>query len=258
MSWWVVMGDRIHAAWAWIVRSFLQIFPLPLRGTATEFAEACVTDPAAVSNIQVAEDAIAKATDEVASELADRAREMLQQEDQRQASVMGRAQSLFFAVALLSSLLSIGAGFLVSSRTPHIGELLFISALALFLVIQVTLLVLSLARAISGLIYPRAGASDFARWAGCGGVGQLHRDEIISVLRWYRLSAHINTWRFSCLERALRALRNVVIGSGLLVLAVLVFANIPSRQSCTDKTEFREGVPVRYSIECPIERVGQH
>jgi len=251
------MGDRLSAVWTWTIRSFLQIFPLPLRGTAAEYAEACVTDPAAISNIQVAEDAIAKAADDVASSLADRAREMLQQEDQRQASVMGRAQSLFFAVALLSSLLSIGAGFLVSSRTPHFGELPFISALALFLVIQVTLLVLSLTRAISGLIYPRAGASDFAKWAGCGGVGDLHRNEIISVLRWYRLSAHINTWRFSCLERALRSLRNVVIGSGLLVLAVLVFANIPSRPHCMDRTEFRGGTTIRYSVECPIERLGQ-
>jgi hypothetical protein len=251
------MGDRLHAACAWTIRCFLQIFPLPLHGTATEFAEACVADPAAVSNIRDSEDAIANATDEIASELADRARDMLQQEDQRQASVMGRAQSLFFAVALLSSLLSIGAGFLVSSRTPHFGELVIISALALFLVLQVILLVLSLTRAISGLNYPRAGASDFARWAGCSGKGQLHRNEVVLVLRWYRLSTHINTWRFRCLELALRALRNVVIGSSLLVLAVLVFANIPSRPSCKDRTEFQEGAIVKYSVECPIGPAGQ-
>lgn len=222
MSWWPAMDKGRCTACDWTVRTFLQLFPLPPFGTASVFAETCIKEPTAVEKIQKAENALSKATDEVAAELAERAREMLQQEDQRQASVMGRAQSLFFAVALLSSLLSVGAGFLVSSRTPHVGELIGISTLSLFLVIQVILLVLNLTRAISGLTYPRAGASDFAAWAEYSEAGDFHRNEAISTLRWYRLSAHTNTWRFGCLERALLALRNVVIGSGLLVIIVLV------------------------------------
>lgn len=247
------MRDSLRAMWDWAGNMFLQVFPIPRWDTALSFAEAKVNDAKAVANIEAAEKAIAKAKGEVTSELADRAREMFQQEDQRQASVMGRAQSLFFAVALLSSLLSVGAGFLVGSRSPHIGELLSISIIALFLVVQVILLVLNLTRAISGLEYPRAGASDFARWAAHGTEVDLRRDQAVSVLRWYRLSAHINTWRFDCLERALRALRNVVIGSGLLVLVILIFANIPSRAGCTDRTEFRGDTTISYSVECPIE-----
>ena len=216
------------------------------------FALSQITNPKAASKISAAETAIAGATDEVAAYVAARARAMYEQEDQRQASVMGRAQSLFFAVALLSSLLSVGAGFLVSARTPHQGEIVFISIVAALLVAQVILLVLNLTRAISGLDYPRAGASDFGRWAGYKRLGTLHRNEAVYILDWYRQSAHINTWRFRCLERALTALRNIVILSGMLVIVVLVFANLPTTPACTDRSEFRGGRTVTYSVECPL------
>lgn len=248
------MGERLRALAKHSKEYFLEVFPLPIGGTAAAFAEFRLKDPRAVANIEMAEDAIATSKDEVASYIAEYARRMLEQEDQRQASVIGRAQSLFFAVALLSSFLSVGAGFLVSARAPHAGEILVVSIFAVFLVAQVILLVLSLTRAIGGLDYRRAGASDFARWAGYNKLGALHRNEAVCTLDWYRTSALINSWRFGCLSRALMALRNVVIGSGVLVVVVLAFANFPPHPICTDRSEFRADMVTSYSVECPIER----
>jgi len=241
------MLDRLTAL-------FLQIFPFPPHGTADQYAKRRGANPDAVAAVEKAVAAIATAKDDVTEELIDHARRMLEQEDQRQASVMGRAQSLSFAVALLSSLLSAGVGFLVTTHAPPRGEIFVITAFGAYVVVEIVLLVLNLVRAIKGIGYPRAGSSDVARWAGCADKASLYKDEAVCVLEWYRTSAHINTWRFGCLDRALVALRNIVIASAILVVAILVIANTTSALPCTDKATFHGNMAVDYSIECAVDR----
>jgi hypothetical protein len=244
------MVEFLKARIKWLL---LQVVPWPVSGSATAFAEAAVNSSAATASIKTTENAIASANDDIASQLVAHAQRMLGQEDQRQTSVMGRAQSLFFAVAILSSLLSVGAGFLLTSHTARSGETLAVSLIIAMLVMEIILLAINLAKAIQGIDYERAGNSEVAKWASYSTVGALHRNEAVETLRWYRQNAHVNTWRFRCLNRALTALRNVVIGSGLLILVILGYANWSSPPGCTDKSEFHGGTVITYSVECPVQ-----
>jgi hypothetical protein len=246
------MREAATSILRWIGRFLLEFLAWPYGGSATELVDARERDPASQQLIQSADAAIAAAKPEIAEKIVAYARDVLKDEDQRQSSVMGRAQSLFFAVALLSSLLSVGVGFLVSSRPPHPFEVAAVSLISFYLVVEIIFLMISLVRAIQGLAYQRAGSSDVSRWAGYTNVNDLHKNQAIGMLRYYRYGVDVNTWRFRCLDRALMALRNIVIGSAILILAVLVFANLPIHPTCTDRTEFRAGLHINYSVECPV------
>jgi hypothetical protein len=228
----------------------LNLFPRPASGTADEFAAKEASDPQAVKAVEECERAIRTSTDEITGVLVEHARAKLAREDDRQASVIGRAQNLFFVVALLSSLLTFGASLLTAASAPPRTELFVIAAIAMALLLQIYFLVRNVLKAIEGIGYTRAGTSDITRWARQRQVGDVYRDEAIETLKWYREASRKNSWRFKCLHRAIKALRNIVFCACALVTTFLWFV-VSAHAPCANRVQFTvDGAPV-YSVQTP-------
>lgn len=181
--------------------------------------------------------AIEVANQDRAEFVRDYARDLLRQESDRQASVMSRAQSLYFAVSLLASVLTIGLGF-----AGPVAAVDWVVYLGIFLVAvtvgHIALLAVSVSKAVSGIGYPRAGASDLTRWVMQNDETAALRDEAVATLAWYREASLLNTWRFEALSIAQRALRNLVVCMCALVLLALSSALLGRRGPvCENRVE---------------------
>lgn len=203
---------------------FLEIFPRAPYGTAAKFAAKLENDPNAREIVQTCEHAISNSTDEVAELLVRHIRDKFAREDERQASAIGRAQALFFAVALLTSILTLGASLVSTANSPPLTELYVVAALSAMILYQVYFLVRNLLKAIEGIPYLRPGSSEITRWAGLRSKGAVYRDEAARTLQCYRDASRKNTWRFMALDRALKALRNIIVCVCVLVAVFFGFA----------------------------------
>jgi hypothetical protein len=237
---------------------FFQFFPFPPAGSADEYAATQLKNPNAVLNASECADAIAKADPCVTKFLVEHARRMMASEDQRQASVMGRAQSLFFAIALVTSLTTVGASLITTSTPIDQFELVVIALMTFAILAEIVLLLRSLLHAIGGLRYKRAGSSDVTRWAGLPSMDGVNRNEALVTLEWYRDAFHKNTWRFQCLDRAMQALRNIVYLVCVLIVVFFVFGVMRPNAACTDETDFLKSGTLTYSVKCPVDRSAQH
>lgn len=241
-----------------IVEIALQFVPWPPRGNADIFAKARQENLAAQRIALDCAEAIEHAGKHgTAKFLAEHARRMLASEDQRQSSVIGRAQGLFVILAVLTSLTTVGASIVTTTVPINPAELVVVAVGALCILLQILLLVFNVVRAIEGLEYRKAGSSDVARWARASSVGDVYRNEAIVTLEWYRDASHKNTWRFYCLARAMLALRNIIILVCFFIAVFLAFGIFQPPSRCTDETAFPAKGPPEYSVRCATDR-GMH
>jgi hypothetical protein len=227
-----------------------EIFPYSPRGSAEAFAEAQAKNPEAQQIVKDCEDAIAAARDPIAELLVVHARERLARENERQSSVIGRAQALFFAVALLGSLWTLGASFLTAATSSSRLEIRVIAAISAIILLQIYFLMRNVLKAIGGLNYLRPGSSEVTKWAKMQCASDVYRDEAVATLRWYRDASRKNTWRFTAFGRALKALRNILLCVFTLILVFFSFG-VSLHPTCSDRVEFTlAGKPV-YTVQTP-------
>jgi len=231
-----------------------QIVPLPYRINAEDWSKEQLSTEQARKNIELAEAEIRGAPDSSTQFLVEHARRMLESENARQDSVIGRAQSLFFGIALLSFFLTFGASILAS--TPSFGLWLLVALffISLIILLQIVALLINVLGVIQGLNYSKAGSSDVARWAQMQSVFDIYRDEAILTLTWYRDASHKNTWRFTRFNLAIRALRNIVFCICALIVTLFAFSLFGLKQTCMDKVGISMHGEIVYSLQVACGR----
>lgn len=208
--------------WNWLGRAFIQVVPRPVRwseGAArprpTEGLARLKAFEAAVAGIP---------TVEVARELVLHIRGKYSDEGARQNSVMSRAQSLFFAVALIASLMTLSASLAIGTYAAPKFALLAVAIVSAGVIVQVVMMVLNIIRAVKGRGYPHTGLTEMTSWAAAQEPLHYYRFEALNLLELYRQTTFLNDWRFSSLDRALMALRNIVFLSCALVIVLFALA----------------------------------
>ena len=236
----------------WLTALFLELCPLPAFTSAAKQAGKALSSEEMQKSIIATESAIKTIVcQKLAEEIVAHSRTKVSGEDQRQASVIGRAQGLFFAVALLSFVLTFAAGLLTTKPTLEGIQLYVMAAICLLIVIEVVLMVLNVLRAVSGIVSRRVSSAELREWIATGSPLGMYKAEAILNLAIYREASLKNDWRFGCLDRALTALRNVVIGVCILVIVFFVFdITRPPPPSCINNVNSTVN-GTRYGIKMP-------
>lgn len=167
--------------------------------------------------------AAAKAASDAAilKEFRDVAKEMIDEEAARRAFIITRAQGLLVALALFGFLFTLGTS--LFTQTSLFGKQLswvFLIFVA-FILLQMTVMVLNILRAIGGIEEPRVGASELTAWLGLS-EPEFHRAQALLTLDHYRVAALNDNWRFAHLGRALKGMRNIVFALSALIFFLFV------------------------------------
>jgi hypothetical protein len=213
-----------------------QLLPFPKGGSADDYAVA--QGAASKQSADEAELAIAAITcGAVAKEVAEHSRKKFEKENERLASITARAQALFFVAGLLSFFLTTGATLqsVLPWKSSYYAFILLFFCLAT--VLQIAILILNVSKAIEGINYLQPGSSDITRLAKLPSTLEFYKEEAILNLRFYRDASSKNSWRFSRLGNAIRALRNIIICICMLITCFFAGAAIQSfGKNCHDRT----------------------
>jgi hypothetical protein len=143
-------------------------------------------------------------------------------EASRQASILTRAQGLFVALALFGLLFTFGASLFTQATQLAKWELWIGFGFVVYIVTQMTIMVMNILTAIGPIGYPTAGSSDLSLWLAKPTDAGFYRAQALLTLDHYRAAALNNNWRFEHLGRALKGLRNIVLALSGLVVCVFV------------------------------------
>ena len=212
------------SVWVTGVSLWYQLFPWHRSATPDEFAEQGIKDPKQQENIDLLVTAVRQATDEVVlRELRDIATAKVKSEDERQASITARAQSLFAALTLFGFILTFAATLLTTSTAVSSAAMATSLLIASYAVLQVIVVITKTLHAIRGIGTRGAGSSDLASWAEKNSA-DFYRAQALAYFDYYRRHSLTNTWRFTQLEDAVRGVRNIVLSLGIFALALFAFA----------------------------------
>lgn len=203
-----------------LLRRFLnELFPFPRSDSAEAYSSEQIRG--AQANIDKLR---AVADREKLEQLRDHAVARKTDEDQRQTSIITRAQGLLVGLALFGVLLTFAANFLTSG--PPLGSrwLIPYAALASYITAQMILMVVNVLRTIGGIEYAEIGSSDLAQWVALPTVSDFYRAQALLTLAHYRRAAGNNSWRFDHLRFALKCLRNIVGALSFLMLLLVAFS----------------------------------
>jgi hypothetical protein len=140
----------------------------------------------------------------------------------RQTSILTRAQSLFVALALFGFLFTFGASLFTQTTQLAKWEQWVGFGFVVYILAQITIMVVNIVRAIGLIDYPTAGSSDLTEWLAKPTDAEFYRAQALLTLDHYRMAALNNNWRFQHLGRALKGLRNIVLALSGLVLCLFV------------------------------------
>jgi hypothetical protein len=143
-------------------------------------------------------------------------------EASRQTSILTRAQSLFVALALFGLLFTLGASLFTQTTQLAKWELWVGVVFVVYILAQITIMVVNIVRAIGPIDYPTVGSSELTEWLAKPTDADFYRAQALLTLDHYRRAALNNTWRFEHLGRALKGLRNIVLALSSLILCLFL------------------------------------
>jgi hypothetical protein len=143
-------------------------------------------------------------------------------EASRQTSILTRAQSLFVALALFGLLFTFGASLFTQTTQLPKWELWVGFVFVVYILAQITIMVVNIVRAIGLIDYPTTGSSELIEWLAKPTEAGFYRAQALLTLDHYRRAALNNNWRFEHLGRALKGLRNIVLALSSLILCLFV------------------------------------
>jgi hypothetical protein len=167
----------------------------------------------------------------VLKELRDVAAAKLKSEDDRQASITTRAQSLFTTLTLFGFVLTFGVTLLTTTSAISRESMVVCCPVALYVIIQIGLIVDNILSAVGGIATDTTGSSDLASWAKRNSVADVHRAQALLYLDHDRRHSLTNTWRFKKLACAFRGFRNIVFS--LCLFALILFGLAVFRPQAT-------------------------
>jgi hypothetical protein len=204
--------------WLW-----REVFPFECGRTPVDFGNQTLDSPDFKANLAALVAAATAATDATRlKEFRDIANAKNADEASRQTSILTRAQNLFVALTFFGLLLTFGASFFTQATLLAKWELWVGFVFVVYILTQITIMIVNILRAIGPMGYPTTGSSDFTEWLAKPTDAGFYRAQGLLTLDHYRRAALNNNWRFEHLGRALKGLRNIVLALSGLILCIFV------------------------------------
>ena len=225
-----------------------EVFPFEWGRTPVDFGNQTLESPAFKVNLAALVAAATATTDAARlKEFRDIANAKKADELSRQASILTRAQNLFVALALFGLLLTFGASLFTQATLLAKWELWVGFVFVVYILAQITVMIVNILRAVSPMGYPTAGSSDLTQWLAKPTDAGFYRAQALLTLDHYRRAALNNNWRFEHLGRALKGLRNIVLALSSLILCLFVAGIEAPRPAPPSAQQVYVIVPCRHS-----------
>jgi hypothetical protein len=204
-------------------RLWCVLFPFQRCGTPADYANRTLDLPEHQDHVAALVAAATAVADETRmKEFRDIANAKNADESTRHTSILTRAQSLFVALALFGLLFAFGTSLFTQTTQLAKWELWVGLVFVVYILAQMTMMVVSILKAIGPIGYLHAGASDLTDWLRQPAEADFYRAQALLTLDHYRRATLNNSWRFGHLESALKGLRNIVFALSCLMLCLFV------------------------------------